>query len=473
MAKAEGSQMAPVLHLVNRVAAAVEKEFPDKAIETLAYQWTRKPCKTMRPRANVIIRLCSIECCFMHPLDTCDMAANQAFRRDAEGWAKMADRLWVWNYVTSFRHFLTPFPNLHVRRPNIQFFVKNNVKGIFEQDNYRSLNGELSPLNGYMTAKLLWNPEYDDDQAIDEFLEEVYGDARKPIRRYIDMLRKKVVRENIHANIWVGPVEVEYLDERILAKADRLWDKAEAAVANEPDVLERVKIARLCVEYANIERARAAGLEESVIDHEAFRVETRPAFLDRVREFFAVARRANVTWMDEWRMTLDKYEADFREMLDNPVRVFTPCEPVKVSNPAQGLDFAYYEGVFEALPDFDALEPVKTGAAEGFDRDLRERTEHYALRFTGFIEAPRDGIYTFYTKSDDGTKLYIGAQEIVSNDGLHGALEKSGAVALKAGLHPITVTYFEQVGGETLEVSYEGPGIEKRWVPRETLFRER
>ena len=73
--------MAPVLQLVNRVAEAVEKEFPDKAVETLAYQWTRQPPKTMRPRPNVIIRLCSIECCFSHPLATCDSPANRTFRR--------------------------------------------------------------------------------------------------------------------------------------------------------------------------------------------------------------------------------------------------------------------------------------------------------------------------------------------------------------------------------------------------------
>ena len=84
LAETEGSQMAPVLQLVNQVAEAVEQEYPGKAIETLAYQWTRKAPKTMRPRPNVIIRLCSIECCFMHPLATCDSEQNQAFRKDAE-----------------------------------------------------------------------------------------------------------------------------------------------------------------------------------------------------------------------------------------------------------------------------------------------------------------------------------------------------------------------------------------------------
>jgi len=469
LAQHEESQMAPVLHLVNRVAEAVEGEFPGKAIETLAYQWTRKPCRTMRPRHNVIVRLCSIECCFMHPLATCDMPANQSFRRDTEAWARMADRLWVWNYVTSFRHFLVPFPNLHVRRANIRFFVENNVTGIFEQDNYRSLNGELSALNGYITAKFLWNPDYDENLAIDEFLEGVYGEAAKPIRKYIDLLHTKVVKENIHANIWVGPADASYLDDAILAKADRLWDKAEERAADQPEVLERVKIARLCVEYAHIERARVAGSSPYRVDHKAFRVEAAPPFLARVRSFFDVARKANVTWIDEWRMTLDAYEDYFREMLDNPVQIFAPLEPVEVLNPKPGLAYAYYEGEFDILLDFGVLEPVAEGRAKGFDRDVRQRTEHYALRFNGYIEVPRDGIYTFYLKSDDGARLYIGDRVVVDNDGVHGALEKSGVLALRAGLHPVTVTYFELTGGEALEVMYEGPGVAKRWISADML----
>ena len=85
LARQEGSQGAPVLNLVNRVAEAVEKEFPGKAVETLAYQWTRQAPKTMRPRPNVIVRLCSIECCFSHPLATCDSRENRAFRDGPSG----------------------------------------------------------------------------------------------------------------------------------------------------------------------------------------------------------------------------------------------------------------------------------------------------------------------------------------------------------------------------------------------------
>jgi len=205
LAEQEGSQMAPVLQLVNRVAEAVEKEFPDRAVETLAYQWTRRAPRQMRPRGNVIVRLCSIECCFAHSLEDCNGKANRAFREDARAWAKVGKRLWVWDYVTDFRHYLLPFPNQRIRNDNIRFFVRHNVTGIFEQDTYNSPHSELAELGGYLTAKFLWNPDYDEDTALEEFLAGYYGKAAGPIRSYIDLLHDRPQRENIHVNIWAGP----------------------------------------------------------------------------------------------------------------------------------------------------------------------------------------------------------------------------------------------------------------------------
>jgi len=263
LARQEDSQMAPVLHLVNRVAEAAEKEFPDKAVETLAYQWTRRPPKNMRPRPNVIIRLCSIECCFSHPLASCDSPANRAFCRDLEGWAKVCNRLWIWDYVTDFSHYLLPFPNQRVRNDNIRLFIRHNAKGIFEQDTYNTPNGELSALGGYMTAKFLWNPDYDEDTAMNEFLEAYYGPAARTIRRYIDLIHDHVEKKNIHVVIWAPPSS-PHLTEELLSQADALWEEAEKLAAEDPAVLRRVRIGRMSVDYAIVERARtAAGKREA------------------------------------------------------------------------------------------------------------------------------------------------------------------------------------------------------------------
>jgi hypothetical protein len=136
-----------------------------------------------------------------------------------------------------------------------------------------------------------------------------------------------------------------------------------------------------------------------------------------------------------------------------------------------GLNYEYYEGTWTSLPDFDSLTPTATGIAHNFDIGLRQRDDYFAFRFTGYIKVPADGNYTFYTNSDDGSKLYIDGVLVVNNDGLHGMLEKSGYKYLLAGRHSITVDYLEYDGDNALLVSYAGPSITKTQMPVNILFR--
>jgi hypothetical protein len=205
----------------------------------------------------VIIRLCSIECCFAHPLDKCDSPANRAFCRDLEGWAKVSKRLWIWDYVTDFSHYLMPFPNQRVRDDNIRLFIRNNVKGIFEQDTYDTPHSEMAALGGYMTAKFLWNPAYDENTAMNEFLEAYYGPAAKPIRSYLDLIHDYVEKHNIHVVIWAPPTSPHLTDD-LLREANRLWQEAERLAAADAAVLRRVKLSRMSVDYAIVERVRIA-----------------------------------------------------------------------------------------------------------------------------------------------------------------------------------------------------------------------
>lgn len=296
VAKREDTQMGPVLQLVNSVGSAAAGRFPDKAVETLAYQWTRRPPKSMRPEPNVVVRLCSIECCFSHPLATCDGDANRAFRQDVEGWSKVCDRLWVWDYVTDFRHYLLPFPNQRVRNDNIRFYVQHNVRGIFEQDTYNSSHSEMAALGGYMTAKFLWNPDYDEQTAMNEFLLGYYGPAARPVRAYLDLLHDRVEDENIHVNIWVPPTHGHLTDE-LLVEADRLWTLAEKAVADDADALNRVKLSRMSVDYAILERAKSAPAAEPLA----------PIAARRFAPFFDTLAGSGLTRINEWS-TVDAAE---------------------------------------------------------------------------------------------------------------------------------------------------------------------
>lgn len=146
-------------------------------------------------------------------------------------------------------------------------------------------------------------------------------------------------------------------------------------------------------------------------------------------------------------------------------------EPEDPSGIVNGLDYEYFKDTWNKLPNFDALTPAAEGTVDNFDTTPRDRNDFFAFRFTGYIEVPANGGYTFYTNSDDGSQLYIGDTLVVDNDGLHGMQERSGFISLKAGKHAITVIFFEKDGAEDLIVSYAAQGIPKTQIPNSVLYR--
>jgi putative heme-binding domain-containing protein len=136
----------------------------------------------------------------------------------------------------------------------------------------------------------------------------------------------------------------------------------------------------------------------------------------------------------------------------------------------RGLQVDYFEQRVPnvSLETLAALKPTASGIAGSLTVDLPLVKAHgaqFALRFTGTIQIPKEGSYTFYTESDDGSRLYIDGKLVVNNDGLHGMDEKSGKVTLKAGPHALLATYFNNGGGEGYKVSWQGPGVNKGTIP--------
>jgi len=143
-----------------------------------------------------------------------------------------------------------------------------------------------------------------------------------------------------------------------------------------------------------------------------------------------------------------------------------------VDSTINGLRYKYYEGGWTKIPDLERLFPVETGQVFEFGlNEIETREDHYAISFTGYIEIPEKGQYTFYTKSDDGSRLYIGGELVADNDGSHAVKEEYGTINLNAGKYAVRLEYFEDWSGQSLEVSFKGPGIEKQPVPATILFR--
>ena len=142
----------------------------------------------------------------------------------------------------------------------------------------------------------------------------------------------------------------------------------------------------------------------------------------------------------------------------------------KVIPEGAGILSEYYEGNWTVLPNFDNIAPIKSEIITNFDISNRDQEDFFGFRFTGYINIETSGSYTFYTTSDDGSQLFINDNLVVDNDGLHGALERSGVVSLEVGYQPIEVTFFERGGAASLLVQYEGPGIQKQTIPEDRLF---
>lgn len=184
----EGSVSGVYLRFVNAVAEALEAKHPKVTFDTFAYRFTRRPPKKTRPRKNVTVRLCDIECAFNAPL--VEMATNSAFVADLEGWSRLASgQLYIWDYVTDFTGCLLPHPNLAALAPNIRLFARNGAVGVFEQGDSVSRVGSLAPYRVWMLAHLLWNPAADEKKLRDDFLAGYYGPHSAPyLRTFLESL---------------------------------------------------------------------------------------------------------------------------------------------------------------------------------------------------------------------------------------------------------------------------------------------
>ncbi len=147
-----------------------------------------------------------------------------------------------------------------------------------------------------------------------------------------------------------------------------------------------------------------------------------------------------------------------------------PEESSKVDAPVKGISYKYFEGDWDLLPDFDSLRSSDGGVISNFSITPAKTDDHFGFEYEGYIKIPDDGVYNFYTASDDGSRLYINNKLVVDNDGLHGIIEKKGVIPLTKGYHPFLLTFFEKSGGQNLNVMFKTHGSEKTIVPDSILF---
>jgi Domain of unknown function (DUF4838)/Glycosyl hydrolase family 67 N-terminus len=307
----EGSPSGSIISFVNKVA----EQFPEKIISTLAYEYGRKAPSTLKPRENVNIMLCSIEVYRGEPIRT-DTSSTD-FVRDVEEWGKISNDIIVWDYVIQFNNLISPFPNLHVLQPNIQFFAEHGVTAMFEQGN-REVGGEFAELRAYMISKLLWNPYENADTLMNDFLRGYYGPAAKPIRQYIDEMREALLKSGKPLRIFGTPNEAatSYLTPQLIERYEQLFNQAEKSVSSLPDLLERVRIARLPLEFAIMEQAKKVFVgDRGVFKKVNGKYEARSEIRSKIDPFTDLCVRAGVTQVKEWSTSPEEYRSAMYRLL--------------------------------------------------------------------------------------------------------------------------------------------------------------
>ena len=297
--EANGSHAGTMLTFVNRIADDVKAAGYDNiALDTFAYQYTRTTPTNVVPRDNVIVRLCSIECCFSHPLNDPTCEQNVRFMQDLEGWSKICDRLYIWDYTTDYSNTWGVFPDFNVLQPNMQVFAEHGVKGVYEEGNYYigACDTEFGELRAYLLARLLRDPYCDYEQEMKDFCDYYYGAAGEPIYEFLTVVNNNAAKT--HCGIGVDMTDAFSLNLIEIAKCDKLWNEAKRAVADDETLSERVGRSELSWRY--VKACNRWGDFRGVCRGKAARI----AFHDDLFKY-------GVTMRNEWTQL---HEEDFDEL---------------------------------------------------------------------------------------------------------------------------------------------------------------
>lgn len=243
-----------IYRFVNRIAEAIEEEFPNIMIDTLPYNYSTKPPVKTVMRNNVSVWLCLMVACREHAIADESCPYNEKVRKYLADWSKICQHIRIWDYNANFNNYPISVPNFKLLYQNVKYLRNFSVKGIMFQGAHTTKPDiEFSTLWGYLQSKLAWNPDMNYAEYLNctkEFLNAYYGDGAQFIFDYL-MLMQMQPSSDYH----YGPAATceqiipmrhlpdGRLDMTFIRDGNELFDLAEAVATGE--ALENVKRTRM------------------------------------------------------------------------------------------------------------------------------------------------------------------------------------------------------------------------------------
>jgi hypothetical protein len=282
-----------MISFVNDVAGRVKQHgYGNVVFDTFAYQYTRKAPRVVRPREDVIVRLCSIECCFGHTVDDPDCKANADFMADLSDWSVISDRLYIWNYNLNSSESINIYANYGVLQRDTQIFYEHNVKGIYQQGVYyiNESDGEFAEMKTYLLSKLMQNPYLDFDEEMLGYMLGVYGPGGKHLKEFIDIVTAHAVTKYKHLYLEEDSrYSLPGMTASDVARCDELWESAKAEAETE-EQLNQILRSEISWRYWKCSNMRS---EFSLLQHPYLWMKARK---DLYNDFVAFG----ITRMGEW-----------------------------------------------------------------------------------------------------------------------------------------------------------------------------
>ncbi len=256
--EALGGHSGLMIDFINAVAAGVEQEFPAAIVCTFAYEYTRRPPDNpaVRPRHNVMIRLCPIECNLARPYDStpeqCEV--NSEFAADLKRWSEIAPHLMIWDYWANFIDPLIPSPLWGNVAGNLRFMAANKVTAVLAE-HWAPAFGEFTALHQWVGAHLLWNPDLDAAELTREFVTGYYGGAAAPyILDYLALQQREIdSHPKFHLSIFTGGTS-GWLSLPAIERMRKLMAEAAETVAADPVLSRRVARLKIPADVAYLTR---------------------------------------------------------------------------------------------------------------------------------------------------------------------------------------------------------------------------